>query len=58
MQKTEIGDSIVMTFDSKEDWPETPAFIRLYVENCDATYQQALKRRRYFRDCSYQYAMG
>ena len=40
--EAKIGDSIVMTFDSKEDWPETPAFIRLYVENCDATYQQAL----------------
>jgi PhnB protein len=41
--ETKIGDSIVMTFDSKEGWPDTPAFIRLYVEDCDATYQQALK---------------
>ena len=38
-----IGDSVVMMFDSKEEWPETPAFLRLYVEDCDATYQQALK---------------
>jgi PhnB protein len=37
-----IGDSIVMLFDSYEDWPETPAFFRLYVGNADATYQQAL----------------
>src|SRR5688572_19356272 len=41
--ETKIGDSVVMMFDSKADWPETPAFLRLYVEDCDATYQQALK---------------
>jgi len=38
-----IGDSVVMLFDSKQEWPETPAFLRLYVEDCDDTYQQALK---------------
>jgi uncharacterized glyoxalase superfamily protein PhnB len=38
-----IGDSVVMMFDAKEEWPDTPAFLRLYVEDCDATYQQALK---------------
>lgn len=38
-----IGDSVVMMFDSKEDWPDTPAFLRLYVEDCDAVYRQAQK---------------
>ena len=38
-----IGDSVVMLFDSKEDWPETPAFLRLYIEDVDAVYQRALK---------------
>ena len=38
-----IGDSVVMMFDAKADWPETPWFLRLYVEDCDAVYQQALK---------------
>jgi PhnB protein len=38
-----IGDSVVMMFDAKADWPETPCFLRLYVEDCDAVYQQALK---------------
>jgi PhnB protein len=38
-----IGDSVVMTFDSKKEWPETPAFLRVYVDDCDAVYQQALK---------------
>src|SRR5690349_5024875 len=37
-----IGDSIVGGFDSKEGWPKTPCFLRLYVENADAVYQQAL----------------
>ena len=37
-----IGDSIVGAFDTREGWPETPCFLRLYVENADAVYQQAL----------------
>jgi uncharacterized glyoxalase superfamily protein PhnB len=36
-----VGDSVVMMFDSKQGWPVTPAFLRLYVEDCDATYRQA-----------------
>jgi PhnB protein len=38
-----IGDSVVMMFDSKPGWPATPAFLRLYVADCDATYEQALR---------------
>jgi PhnB protein len=30
-----IGDSVVMMFDAKEVWPETPSFLTLYVEDCD-----------------------
>lgn len=37
-----IGDSIVMAFDAREEWPDTPCFLRLYVENGDSVYQQAL----------------
>jgi uncharacterized glyoxalase superfamily protein PhnB len=37
-----IGDSVVMLFDSKPDWPWTPAFLRLFVDDCDATYEQAI----------------
>jgi PhnB protein len=40
--ETRVGDSVVMMFDAKEGWPATPAFLRLYVEDCDATYQRAL----------------
>jgi PhnB protein len=40
--ETRIGDSVVMTFDAKDGWPDTPAFLRLYVDDCQATYEQAL----------------
>jgi len=38
-----IGDSVVMMFDTPADWPDTPAFLRLYVEDGDAAYQRALQ---------------
>ena len=41
--ESRIGDSVVMAFDAKDDWPDTPAFLRLYVDDCDASYEQALK---------------
>lgn len=37
-----IGDSVVMMFDSRADWSDTPGFLRLYVEDCDAVFQQAV----------------
>ncbi len=40
--EAKIGDSIVGAFDAREGWPDTPCFLRLYVEEADATYQQAL----------------
>jgi uncharacterized glyoxalase superfamily protein PhnB len=38
-----IGDSIVMAFDAKEGWPDTPGFFRVYVEDGDAVYRRALE---------------
>jgi PhnB protein len=38
-----IGDSVVMMFDAKSHWPDTPAFLRLYVADGDAVFQQALR---------------
>ena len=38
-----IGDSVVMMFDAKPHWPDTPAFLRLYVADGDAVFQQALR---------------
>jgi PhnB protein len=37
-----IGDSVVMMFDARPAWPDTPAFLRLYVPDCDAIFRQAL----------------
>jgi PhnB protein len=38
-----IGDSVVMMFDAIPHWPDTPAFLRLYVADGDAMFQQALR---------------
>ena len=38
-----IGDSVVMLFDGKPHWPPTPAFLRLYVEDVDATIRSAIE---------------
>jgi PhnB protein len=38
-----IGDSVVMLFDSKEDWPQTPAFLRIYIEDVDTFYERAIQ---------------
>ena len=37
-----IGDSVVMVFDAEPDWPDTPATLRLYVDDADAVYARAL----------------
>ncbi|MGA6161090.1 VOC family protein [Amycolatopsis magusensis] len=37
-----IGAAMVMAFDKRPDWPDTRSFLRLYVPDCDATYQRAL----------------
>lgn len=39
----QIGDSVIMMFDSQPDWPATPAFLNVYVEDCDRAHQQAIK---------------
>jgi PhnB protein len=38
-----IGDSVIMGFDAKPEWPDTPAFLRLYVEDADAAHQRAIE---------------
>ena len=37
-----IGDSVVLMFDSRDSWPETPAFLRLYVDDADAVCERAI----------------
>ena len=38
-----IGDSVVMMFDARADWAETPCFLRLYVEDADTVFQRAVR---------------
>ena len=38
-----IGDAIVMLFDSRPHWPATPAFLRLYVDDAEATHRKAVE---------------
>ena len=37
-----IGDSVVMAFDAAPDWPETPSFLSVYVEDADEVVARAL----------------
>jgi uncharacterized glyoxalase superfamily protein PhnB len=38
-----IGNAMVMMFDARPDWPATPAFLRLYVGDAEATHRQAVE---------------
>ena len=38
-----IGDAVVMMFDAAPDWPETPAFLRLYVDDAVAVHRRAVE---------------
>jgi uncharacterized glyoxalase superfamily protein PhnB len=37
-----IGNRVVQMFDAKPEWPDTPAFLTLYVEDCDADHRRAI----------------
>ncbi len=37
-----IGDAVVMMFDKRKPWRRTPAFLRLYVADGDATFRRAI----------------
>jgi len=41
--EVKIGNSTILMFDLKPEWPSLPSFIRLYVDNGDEVYKQALK---------------
>lgn len=38
-----IGDFVVLLFDAKEQWPDTPALLRLYTKDVDEVYERALR---------------
>jgi PhnB protein len=37
-----IGDSVIMAFDAQPDWPDTPSFLSVYVDDVDAVVARAL----------------
>ncbi|MFI6572839.1 VOC family protein [Nocardia fluminea] len=39
-----IGDSTLTIADRKPDWPYTPSFVRVYVDDPDATLKRAAAR--------------
>jgi len=40
--ETRIGDAVVLAFDARPEWPDTPCFLRLYVADADETFRRAL----------------
>ncbi|WP_328445330.1 VOC family protein [Amycolatopsis sp. NBC_00438] len=37
-----VGNAVVLAFDSRDDWPATPAYLRLYVPDSEQTQRKAL----------------
>lgn len=37
-----IGDSVVMMFDARPEWPPAPGLLRLYVADADAVHRRAV----------------
>jgi uncharacterized glyoxalase superfamily protein PhnB len=38
-----IGDSVVMAFDSRPEWPDTPSFLSVYVDDVDDVVARAVR---------------
>ncbi|MEU8221506.1 VOC family protein [Kribbella sp. NPDC048915] len=37
-----VGESVLMAFDAAPEWPETPSFLSVYVDDVERIYQRAL----------------
>ncbi|WP_405057565.1 VOC family protein [Kribbella sp. NBC_01505] len=38
-----VGESVLMTFDAQPDWPITPSFLSVYVDDVDSTCSRAVE---------------
>ncbi|MFF4194518.1 VOC family protein [Nonomuraea sp. NPDC001831] len=38
-----IGNAVVMMFDARPEWPDTPGFLRLYVPDAEAVHRRAVE---------------
>ncbi|MBE7171039.1 MAG: VOC family protein [Williamsia sp.] len=41
--EVQIGDSMILIADSKDDWPFTPAFLQVYVDDAQLILEKATK---------------
>jgi len=39
--EVQLRDSVILLFDHQKGWPETPAFLRVYVENAEEVMKRA-----------------
>jgi len=37
-----VGDAILLAFDARPDWPDTPSLLRVFVEDAAATFDRAV----------------
>ncbi|GAA2846927.1 glyoxalase [Actinoplanes cyaneus] len=38
-----IGESVIMAFDARPEWPETPSLLSVYVDDADAVVARAIE---------------
>ncbi|MEU4394220.1 VOC family protein [Kribbella sp. NPDC023855] len=38
-----VGQSVLMAFDAQPDWPDTPAFLSVYIDDVDQVFARALE---------------
>ena len=38
-----VGDSILLAFDARPDWPDTPSMLRIYVDDADDAFERAVE---------------
>jgi PhnB protein len=37
-----VGGTVILAFDRRADWPETPSMLRVFVDDADATMERAI----------------
>lgn len=38
----QVGDTVVLAFDRREDWPSMPSLLRVFVDDADAVFERAV----------------
>lgn len=56
--EAKIGDAIVMAFDAKEEWPDTPCFLRLFVPDGDAVLPASTRCRSDLGHRDHEHVLG